>query len=464
MKNKSKRITAFLLATVLALSVGIFSLKEERFYKVKADTAVSTGFNNFAQSYFSNLKENFGVNAFNSCAQVALGMLLSYYDSCLNDGVIPEVYDVSGSNTSSNFHTSGKSPGVRYAEYLNSIGPAELNLLLEVAEVLQNTMFCEKLICMGNELDYYKSDFSLTVQETANLLNYYLQQETTFLSSDYSITSEVYSPALISESNNNKTNEVIQLVQSGQPVILFLVKPSEAGTGTIKHTVIAYDYDMATDQLYCHFGEHSTNALDVKSHVTPRSENYFQHYGYVAIDWNIKHSCSNNYELNGNYYCYEHKDLIIFDHLCSYTDGIQEFERNDTTGHTKHKKMCHCTNYVEENHTSTCGCYISAHVGIMYGYYSATQHSYVCTLCGVTAYAPHVAKKNNPGYCITCGSYFDGGFGQIIHAIKPNGGMVTANGSYIGYNGIIYLDDRDVQAYFNGTLVFYKEDSSSQTA
>ena len=42
--------------------------------------------------------------------------------------------------------------------------------------------------------------------------------------------------------------------------------------------------------------------------------------------------------------------------------------------------------------------------------------------------------------------------------------MVTANGSYIGYNGIIYLDDRDVQAYFNGTLVFYKEDSSAQIA
>ena len=28
----------------------------------------------------------------------------------------------------------------------------------------------------------------------------------------------------------------------------------------------------------------------------------------------------------------------------------------------------------------------------------------------------------------------------------------------------INLDERDVQAYFNGTLVFYKEDSSSQTA
>ena len=28
----------------------------------------------------------------------------------------------------------------------------------------------------------------------------------------------------------------------------------------------------------------------------------------------------------------------------------------------------------------------------------------------------------------------------------------------------INLDERDVEAYFNGTLVFYKKDSSSQTA
>ena len=83
---------------------------------------------------------------------------------------------------------------------------------------------------MGNNLGYYGTDFSLTVQETANLLNYYLQQETTFLSSDYSITHEVYYPESIGESsnNNNKINEVIQLVQSGKPVILFLVMIGQA--------------------------------------------------------------------------------------------------------------------------------------------------------------------------------------------------------------------------------------------
>jgi len=76
----------------------------------------------------------------------------------------------------------------------------------------------------------------------------------------------------------------------------------------------------------------------------------------------------------------------------------------------------------------------------------------------------HVANIKRPNYCIICKSTFEVGFGEIMHPENLNGRLVTANGSYVGLYGIIYLDDRDVQAYFNGTLVFYKEDSSSQTA
>lgn len=49
-----------------------------------------------------------------------------------------------------------------------------------------------------------------------------------------------------------------------------------------------------------------------------------------------------------------------------------------------------------------------------------------------------------------------------MHPENLNGRLVTANGSYVGLYGIIYLDDRDEKAYFNGRLVFYKEDSFSQ--
>ena len=40
---------------------------------------------------------------------------------------------------------------------------------------------------------------------------------------------------------------------------------------------------------------------------------------------------------------------------------------------------------------------------------------------------------------------------------------VTLNGSYILPNGIIVLVDEDIEAYENGTLVFYDKDKLPQT-
>ena len=42
--------------------------------------------------------------------------------------------------------------------------------------------------------------------------------------------------------------------------------------------------------------------------------------------------------------------------------------------------------------------------------------------------------------------------------------MVTANGSYILPNGVIVLVDEDIEAYLNGTLVFYHRGDSSEAA
>ena len=43
--------------------------------------------------------------------------------------------------------------------------------------------------------------------------------------------------------------------------------------------------------------------------------------------------------------------------------------------------------------------------------------------------------------------------------ITPNNAAkVSVNGSYILPNGIIVLVDEDVEAYLNGTLVFYDRD------
>ncbi len=63
--------------------------------------------------------------------------------------------------------------------------------------------------------------------------------------------------------------------------------------------------------------------------------------------------------------------------------------------------------------------------------------------------------------CIICGGLIDieDGFGQIIYQISK----FSINGSYILPNGIIVLVDEDIEAYFNGTLVFYDKDELPET-
>lgn len=63
--------------------------------------------------------------------------------------------------------------------------------------------------------------------------------------------------------------------------------------------------------------------------------------------------------------------------------------------------------------------------------------------------------------CISCGALVDtwtGGPGMIIHAIQK----VSVNGSYILSDGTVFLVDEDINAYFEGTLVFYDPDKLPQ--
>ena len=64
--------------------------------------------------------------------------------------------------------------------------------------------------------------------------------------------------------------------------------------------------------------------------------------------------------------------------------------------------------------------------------------------------------------CMICGATIEaiGGLGEsFIESIQK----VTINGSYILPNGIIVLVDEDIEAYFNGTLVFYDKNNLPQT-
>jgi hypothetical protein len=96
-----------------------------------------------------------------------------------------------------------------------------------------------------------------------------------------------------------------------------------------------------------------------------------------------------------------------------------------------------------------------------YVYYDETFHIEACG-CGMkgTYKGVHVVESvglaERMAPCIDCGTMidiFNNHFPSIMSITK-----YSVNGSYILPNGIIVLVEEDVEAYLNGTLVFYDKD------
>ena len=125
------------------------------------------------------------------------------------------------------------------------------------------------------------------------------------------------------------------------------------------------------------------------------------------------------------------------------------------------------TNYINSTSEGTItvevDCPPHTHNYTEYAKYSATHHIQACE-CGATGTvtSPHVVKSAEAGNrlanCMLCGQLvlLDNTIVQVpgLNSIT----QVTPNGSYILPNGIIVLVDEDIEAYLNGTLVFYDKD------
>ena len=149
---------------------------------------------------------------------------------------------------------------------------------------------------------------------------------------------------------------------------------------------------------------------------------------------------------------------------CSYTDHYEAISS------VFHKAYCACGAFEFEEHVMVDGeCELCGEVHVHeyteYEYYSNTQHVAKCP-CGEigTDFSAHTVGGGIGRFkkCIFCGGLVDtfSGPNQLESTIN----MVTANGSYILPNGVIVLVDEDIEAYLNGTLVFYNRGDSSEAA
>lgn len=117
----------------------------------------------------------------------------------------------------------------------------------------------------------------------------------------------------------------------------------------------------------------------------------------------------------------------------------------------------------DQHYCIHCNSYTTAHdYDRNYKWLSYTMHSSECC-CGAVATQGHVVSSGsyNKGQrfstCLLCGGLAEMGFAQWPFNSSAVA-QVTMNGSFILPNGVIVLEDEDLEAYLNGTLVFFDKD------
>ena len=259
MKQAIIKLSAFCILFAILLSTISISVYAYFPYDLEG---VETYIDSYATTYFSVLKNNFGVNSEGSCGYVAAAMLLSYYDSYWNETIISENYDSSGSFDLDS-QTINYSPGVKkestwvsnstyptYHDYIDANYEEYFHLyLMKIAR---------------DELHYENrntTSWGATLYEIVNLIKHYLYEIKGFDNSMLTVNYTSYNNYSSYDSPDDEVRDiVIQKIESGIPV-LFLGFPENQASG---HFLIAYDYDSANDTIYFHSGWHhsSPNLFD----------------------------------------------------------------------------------------------------------------------------------------------------------------------------------------------------------
>jgi hypothetical protein len=133
-----------------------------------------------------------------------------------------------------------------------------------------------------------------------------------------------------------------------------------------------------------------------------------------------------------------------------------------------HIATCSCgysiiLSHVYDGHNCIhCGAYTSSHdYDRNYQWINFTSHTAQCE-CDAIATQPHAISSNSYATgqryatCLFCGGFVEKGFVQLnVNSLSVN--QVSRNGSFVLPNGVIVLQDEDIEAYLNGTLVFYNK-------
>lgn len=280
-----------------------------------------------------------------SCGYVAIGMMLSYYDTYLNDDIIPEKYDAVSSGDGYNMIERRNSPGIM-GDFILGYDVDEdsdqgRKLTAEKyyswVESMADVSLHAKLITIGNELGLYDWDDDdapclTNYKYRYDIVNRYLTKYRGFsLGHEYSIE------GINGEGSEKMSPEVrafaVNQVKKGNPVIISVREKNS----TVGHVVVAYDYEEKTDSLYCHMGWYGST-----THRRVEDHGYQIYKTAMAIHFNFNHTCSDNYVVGNQGYCYQNQKIMTYGHTYSYEKYSSE----------QHRKKCSlCGLSVLEKHS-----------------------------------------------------------------------------------------------------------------
>ena len=153
--------------------------------------------------------------------------------------------------------------------------------------------------------------------------------------------------------------------------------------------------------------------------------------------------------------------ININPHTHDYSDYFEPL------GIYTHRAYCDCGHFVIDSHNVSsghcnyCG-YTHTHEYSSWQYYNNRTHIEICD-CGLTGIETrnHYILAPTTNLRVTClGCRYLLNLSTDIAQIGPSSELVTKvtiNGSYILPNGIVVLQEVDLESYENGTLVFYNK-------
>lgn len=352
--------------------------------------------------YFDNMCYNYGDNNQYSysgcCAFVALGMVLSYYDTFENDSIIDEEYDVSESQSFASYND------ISLDDYTVSPGT--------------NSDFHSYIIDLGVSNNHVVGNsYSMFIKNIDELVQDYFNETGLNV-----ITDET---ALI----ENKTEFIKTAIYYDKPVIVGIIGVDHAVSDeNISHAVVAYGYDE--NGIYVHMGWKNNNTININiNNYTITNAVYF----YITDS----HVCSDNYEWSAhgctgtvcpcgiktcnhetlNFEYRSSSDHIVSCNACNYS-YIEEHDdlAYESMSSTQHRVSClTCDDYYYELHDyvvegdiktcTECGhqeeiCY---HENLTYENYTSAYHNVNCANCDYSYTEEHdIYVQDHTQYCSKC--------------------------------------------------------------